>query len=398
MSQNYTPRYLFAGVERVYHDADAKTCLPEVLATYGYKRAFLISSRSLNRKTDFVANLVEALGETCVGLTDEVGEHAPMLDVIAAARKARDAGADVLVALGGGSVMDLCKLVQLCLTQNCYDKAQLLSLASQMAQDGKSFTYAGDGSRPEVAQIFLPTTMATAEWTPASTPVDEDTRQKPLYIMKGGAAETVIYDPDLLALTPDHLLFATAIRGLDHAINSRCAPVPHPMVSTLMDEAIALFVANLPRLKADKTDREAMNACCLATWYAGMGQLSVTHGFSHFMVHVLAPHCGIGHSELGGVLMLANSKWIEAEAQERLARVKSRLGREDDTFYAILLELLTTLELPRTLGDLGVTDTQIDEVMDHAFAHPLLAHNNLRALDNADQLREVMALASSLQE
>lgn len=398
MTDRYTPRYLFGGQERVYHDADAGTCLPEVMATFGYSRAFVISSRSLNRKTPFVADLVAKLGDSCVGLTDKVGEHAPMLDVIDAAIAARDAKADVLVAIGGGSVMDLCKLVQLCLTQDCFDKAGLLSMASQMANDGKSFTYAGSGKAPEIRQIFLPTTMATAEWTPASTPVDEDTRQKPLYIMKGGSPETIIYDPTLLALTPDRLLFSTAIRGLDHAINSRCAKVPHPLVSVLMEEAIALFIANLPRLKADKNDREAMNNCCLATWYAGMGQLSVTHGFSHFMVHVLAPHCNLGHSELAAVLMLANSKWIEREAAPRLDPVKARLGREGDSFYAILKELLATLELPMTLDDLGVTDQQIEEVVPHAFAHPLLVHNNLRPLESADQLHDVMMLARSLQE
>ena len=398
MAQAYTPRYLFAGQDRVYHDASSNSCLPEVMATYGYERAFIITSRSLNRKTDFVTNLVQSLGDQYAGLTDKIGEHAPMHNVIAAAKAARDANADVLVAIGGGSVMDLSKLVQLCLTENCFDKQQLLDLQSEMANDGKSFSYAGAGKQPVINQIFLPSTMATAEWTPASTPVDEDTKQKPLYIMKGGSPETIIYDPELLALTPDRLLFTTAIRGLDHAINTRCAPVPHPLTNILMEEAIALFIHNLPKIKANKADREAMNNCCLATWFAGMGQLSVTHGFSHFMVHVLAPHCDLGHSEVAAVMMLANAKWIEEEAADRLRPVKSRLGREDESFYSLLNELLETMELPRTLDDLGVADEQIEEVIPHALKHPLLAHNNLRPLDNAGQLREVMALARSVQE
>ena len=398
MTSNYTPRYLFGGHERVYHDADSITCLPDVMSNYGYKRAFIICSRSLKQKTDYIKNLVSSLGDHCVGVTDKVGEHAPMLNVVDAAIAARETKADVIVAIGGGSVMDLSKLVQLCLTEECYDKDSLLKLQSHMANDGKTFTYAGSGKQPAIKQIFLPTTMATAEWTPASTPVNEDTKQKPLYIVKEGSPETTIYDPELMALTPDHLLFATAVRGLDHALNTRCAPVPHPLTNVLMENAIALFIANLPKVKADKHDREAMNNCCLATWYAGMGQMSVTHGFSHFMVHVLAPHCDLGHSEVAAVLMLANAKWIEKEAADRHDPIKGLLSRKEDSFYSILMELLETLELPRTLDDLGVTEQQIEEVIPFALKHPLLAHNNLRPLDNADQLREVMALARTLQE
>lgn len=398
MKSDYTPRYLFGGHERVYHDANSMTCLPEVLDAYGYQRAFIICSRSLNTKTNFINNLVATLGDRCVGVTDKVGEHAPMHNVIDAALAAREVNADVLVAIGGGSVMDLSKLVQLCITEDCYDKGGLLAVQSHMEHDGKSFTYAGSGKIPTVKQIFLPTTMATAEWTPASTPVDEDTKQKPLFIVKGGSPETTLYDPELMALTPDYLLFSTAVRGLDHALNTRCAPVPHPLTNVLMEKAIALFIDNLPKIKANKNNREAMNNCCLATWYAGMGQMSVTHGFSHFMVHVLAPHCDKGHSELAAVLMLANSKWIEKEAADRHGPIKNLLGRENESFYHILSELLSVLELPRTLDNLGITDQQIEEVIPFALKHPLLAHNNLRPLDNPDQLREVMAIARTLQE
>lgn len=392
------PFYLFAGHERVYHDAESKRCLKTVMETYGYQRAFIICSRSLHTKTEFIKDLRKSLGDLCVGLTDKIGAHAPMNNVVDAAVAAKEANADVLVTIGGGSAMDLSKLVQLCITDDCFDKAELFAKQSTMTKDGKSFTYAGEGKAPAIQQIFIPTSLATAEWTPASTPVDEETKQKPLFIMKGGSPQAIIYDPELLALTPDHLLFTTAIRGLDHAINTRCAVKPHPLTNTLMDKAIALFIENLPKVKINKNDREAMNNCCLATWYAGMGQLSVTHGFSHFMVHVLAPHCDLEHSEVAAVLMLANAKWIEKEAADRQDPIKQSLNKSDQSFYRILSDLLTTLELPRTLDDLGVSDQQIEEIIPNALQHPLLAHNNLRPLDNSDQLWEVMNLARSLQE
>ncbi len=394
LAEQHEHHFRFAEYEDVFHNVDATKILPWYLEDKGFHRVFVVSSRSVNTKTDIVRKVEACLGEKFVGLTDRVGEHAPLLDVIAAAEAARDAQADLILGIGGGSVMDLCKVAQLCLTEDCYDKQELLGLQSRVKPDFSDII-PGAKTVPTIRQIYIPTTMATAEWTSGSTPVDEDTNLKARYRVVGGAPKAIIYDPDIVALTPEKLLMSTAIRGLDHAINTRCSARAHPIASVLAEQAIKLYVENLPRLKEDRQDREAMHLCQLATSYCGIGQMSAIHGFSHWMVHIVGPYASVGHSDVACILMLAQAKWLEGHAEEQHTAIKKLLGRLNEPFHEILAELLHKLDMPTTFADLGITDKQLDEMAPLALDHPLLTKFNLRPLETAKDVRQVLALAEA---
>ena len=376
--------------ERVFHKADANTALPKLMDLYGYERAFIVSSRTLNTKTDVIRNLEQVLGSKVVGLTDDVGAHAPVQNVLKAARAARDCACDVIVGIGGGSVMDLCKLIQLCITENAFDKEKLLSLQFEMGRTILDIQPASM-SPPAIRQIFIPTTMATAEWTSASTPKDEDTNLKARFLVHEGAPQAIIYDPKIMALTPVDLLLSTAIRGLDHAINSRCSTLPHPLVSLLAEHGAKLFIENLPRIKQNPHDLDAMHACQLATTYTGMGVMSVTHGFSHWSVHVIGPYADIGHSDAACVMMLAQAKWLEGYATEQHRSILRLLGREDETLYEVLKSLLDTLDLPSSLKDIGLSRAQADELAPLIFEHPWTPAFNLREISSVENVKEILS-------
>ncbi len=392
--ENREYQFRFAGYEDVFHNVNATKILPRYLDDKDYRRVFIVASRSINTKTDIIRRLEACLGDKFVGLTDQVGEHAPLNDVIEAAKAASEADADVILGVGGGSVMDLCKVVQLCLAENCFDKQALLRFQSRIKPDFSEII-PGSKRQPTVRQIFIPTTMATAEWTAGSTPMDEDTHLKARYRVVLGAPRAIMYDPDIVARTPEKLLLSTAVRGLDHAINTRCAVLPHPMASTLAENAIKLFIENLPRLKKDRTDREAMHLCQLATSFCGMGQMTAVHGFSHWMVHIVGPYASVGHSNVACILMLAQAKWLDGYAEEQHSAIKRLLGRPDEPFHEILAELLRELEMPTSFPELGITSEQLDEMAPLALNHPLLAKFNLRSLETAEDVREVLALAET---
>src|SRR5690606_5657167 len=103
---------------------------------------------------------------------------------------------------------------------------------------------------------------------------------------------------------------------------------PHPFASLLAEKAIQLYVENLPRLH-DSADTEAFTNVQLATWYTGMGQMSVPHGFSHWMVHVVGPLAGVPHSDAACVLMLAQARWLEEYATEQHRRILGLLNRTE---------------------------------------------------------------------
>ncbi|BDB28348.1 hypothetical protein CTP10_R57590 [Cupriavidus sp. P-10] len=259
-------RYRFTGHERVFHNVSAIDALPDVLALFGYRRVFVVCSRSIRTKTTWIDRLQARLGELIVGLTDEVGEHSPLSNVLKAARQVREARADVIVSVGGGSVMDMCKAMQLCISENACDRESLLRLQFVLSADGTEMLTTSHAPAA-IRQIAIPTTLATSEWTPVSTPVDDQTRLKARFVVPDGSPQAILYDPALLRQTPVRLLWSTGVRGLDHAINTACSSSPHPFASLLAEQAIALYLRHLPQL-ADASAPEALAAftqCPLAT-------------------------------------------------------------------------------------------------------------------------------------
>ena len=389
-----THRYIFPdGIERVLHDVTASEALPALIDGLNHRRVFIVCSRTIRRETDIVIRIQAALGDRVVGLSDKVGEHSPIGNVLLAAASVRDAGADALVTIGGGSVLDFGKFIQLAVSEHAFDREALLRFPWKMSADGTEFLSTSSAS-PALRQIAVPTTLATAEWTSAGTPIDETTRQKARLAIPRGVPQAIVYDPDILGQTPRRLLMSTGIRGLDHAINTLCAQAPNPFTSLLAEKAIALFVENLPRIYSDRGDRQALSNCQFATWCCGMGQMSMSalHGFSHFMVHVIAPYASIAHSDAACVMMLAQARWIEEGGGGHHDGIKHLLAIGNESFADVLEKLLEQLDLPTTLTELGIIDDHLDEVAALAAAHPLVTKYNIRPVNTAIDIRYILNL------
>ena len=387
---NLPIRFRFAGTEDVLHDVKAAEVVPKLVDEKGYKRVFIISSRTLNRTTDVVRNLEKCLGDRFIGITDKVGEHSPLNNVIEAAKTIKAANADVLLAIGGGSVIDFTRFVQLCLTEDVYDKESLIAIQAKI---DKSFNFHFSSRKtPTLRYICIPTTMSTAEWTLGGTPVVEETKLKIFLIFKHAGPEVIIYDPEVMLHTPLSLLLKTAIRGLDHAINTRVALRPNPMADPMTDKAIQLFVENLPLLYQNPTNLEVIKNCQMATALSGMSQMQAIHGFSHWMVHIIGPYAGVGHSEAACVCMLAQAKWLEGYVDEQYNSIKKLLGREGESFHEILEDLLQKINMPTRFSDINVSSDLLDEMAPMAMDHPLLTHFNIRPIDTPEKVRQVLSL------
>lgn len=370
------------GVEEVRFHADAYRDVAALVEQFGYQRPFVFSSRTLNRTTDVVDRIAESLGTRLVGRSDRVGEHAPVSNVIAAIAEVRQAHADVLVCIGGGSVMDFGKFVQLGVTEGVRTREDLRALRVDQARDLNQ--------RPELRQITIPTTFSLSEWTPAGTPVDDVTGKKITLRIPDGVGRAIVYDPDVVRHTPVKLALVTAIRGLDHSINTVCSAAPNELCTVLALQAITHFHTAIPLLAQGKADI-ALPMLQRASWLGGVCQMSVPHGFSHFMVHVLAPWAHIGHSETACVMMLAQARWLRGHDDPRLADVAAAMGRPGEALDVILYDLLREIGLPTSLREIGVDPTQIHEVVPLALAHPYVTLHNLRPITTADDVLAVLA-------
>jgi alcohol dehydrogenase class IV len=374
--------YFPDGAEEVRFGADATRDVAELCEKFGYQRPFVFSSRTLNRTTDVVDRIAASLGANLVGRSDRVGEHAPVSNVIAAISEVQEADADVLVCIGGGSVMDFGKFVQLGVTEGVRTREELRALTVDQAPQLNT--------RPDLRQITIPTTFSLSEWTPAGTPVDDVTGKKITFRIPEGVGRAIVYDPDVVRHTPVRLALVTAIRGLDHSINTLCSAAPNELCSVLALQAITQFHTAIPLLAQGQVD-VALPMLQRASWLGGVCQMSVPHGFSHFMVHVLAPWAHIGHSETACVMMLAQARWLRGHDDPRLADAAAAMGRPGEPLDVILYDLLREVGLPTSLREIGIDPTQLDGVVPLALAHPYVTLHNLLPITTADDVLAVLA-------
>ncbi len=377
-----TQRFFFPhGAEEVRFGARAERDVPELVEQFSYRRPFIFSSRTLNRTTNAIDNLAASLDGKLVGRSDRIGEHAPTTNVLKAISEVREAGADVLICVGGGSVMDFGKFVQLGVTEDVRTREDLRALRFELSP--------ALNPRPKVRQIALPTTFSLSEWTPAGTPVDDVTGKKIVLKIPEGVGRAIVYDPELVRHTPQRLALVTAIRGLDHSINTVLSAAPIDLCTVLALEAIKHFYTAIRALARGDAD-QAFPLLQRASWLGGSGQMSVPHGFSHFMVHVFAPWANIGHSETACVMMLAQARWLHGFNNPRLASVTAAMGRPDDELDEILADLLLECGLPTSLAEIGVDPSRVPEVIPLALEHPNVTRNNMRPITTAEDIFTVL--------
>src|SRR6266852_6075073 len=126
-----TGSYSFVPLEKTIWGTPAVEALPREIEARGATRVFVVASGTLSRKTEIIDQVARALGKRYAGRFDECREHAPLESVIACLDASRRASPDLIVTIGGGSVIDTAKIVQLGLTNNVRTIDELLALANK---------------------------------------------------------------------------------------------------------------------------------------------------------------------------------------------------------------------------------------------------------------------------
>src|SRR5882757_3955614 len=161
---------VFSRMEEVLFGKPAAETVAELVKRHQAERVFLMVSGTLNRDTDEIEKLRRALGNHCVGTFDRMPPHTPRSAVIAAAEQAREAKADLIVTLGGGSITDGAKAVQLCLAND---------IRTPEAMDRIKAPH--EVKPPQVRQISIPTTLSAGEFSHISGVTNEATKTKEMF-------------------------------------------------------------------------------------------------------------------------------------------------------------------------------------------------------------------------
>ena len=228
-------RVVFGAMDEVVFGRPAAEAVVEQLDRLGAQRAFLMVSGTLNRETDEIERIRDVLGGRCAGIFDAMPAHTPRAAVIAATEQARAAKADLIVTIGGGSITDGAKAVQLCLANDVTtsDGIDAIRTRGGVSPEMKA---------PRVRQISVPTTIAGGEFSSIAGVTNEAKRQKEMLRHPLLMPRATILDPELSVHTPDWLFLSTEIRAVDHCVEGICSREAHPYGDA---QAIHLFDYNL---------------------------------------------------------------------------------------------------------------------------------------------------------
>jgi maleylacetate reductase len=386
-----TGTYRYPPMERVTYGRPFAEVLAEEVERLGARAAFLMAGGTLSRETDVVRQAQQALGARLVGVWTRMGAHSPRTDVVAAANAAREAKADLIVTLGGGSVTDGAKMVGFCLGNDVTDPAQLDGFAARMGPDGKLVRPPAKPS--PLRAIAIPTTLSAGEFSATAGCTDTARQVKQSYAHPTMMPRIVILDPAVTVHTPEWLFLSTGIRAVDHAIEDLCSTNPQPFSDGASLHALRLLARGLPAVRENPVDLAARLDCQLGAWMSMVGsQAGVVKGASHGIGHVLGGTAGVPHGYTSCIMLPHVLRFNAPVNAARQALVSEALGRPGVPAADAVAELVARLGLPRRLRDVGVPAELLDRIAAESM-HDRYIPANSRPIASATVVRHLLDLA-----
>ena len=380
-------RVVFGAMDGVIFGTPAAEAIVEQVGRLGARRAFLMVSGTLNRETPEIEKIRTALGPRCAGTFDAMPPHTPRHAVIAAAEQARAADADLIVTVGGGSITDGAKAVQLCLANNVRTVEGIDTIRANRG-------VAPVMTAPSVRQISVPTTIAGGEFSAIAGVTNEASKVKEMLRHELVMPRAAILDPAVTVHTPQWLWLSTGIRAVDHCVEGLCSREAHPYADAQALKGLSMLAQALPRVKADAGDLDARMDCQIGTWLS-MGPLSsgVPMGASHGIGYVLGAVFGVPHGYTSCVMLPSVMRWNKQDNAERQAMVSAAMGQPGKDAADVLDGFIRGLGMPRSLQDVGVGPEHFDRIAELAMATPWIPRNP-RRIDNPAQVCEILVLAA----
>jgi maleylacetate reductase len=384
---NGTHRYLLQ--ERVVYGKPAAEAVAAEVAALDIDRAFVTSTRSLSGEAGLATRIAAALGPRCAGIYSSVAAHSPRECVIEGAAQARAAGVRLLIAVGGGSVVDATKAMLLCLWHDITKPEELEPYrrgGPKAERLDPSRRPAGQGNA--IRMLAVPTTFSAAEFTGGAGITHVGRRSKEGYDHPLFVPQTVILDPSATLGTPLELLLSTGVKALDHAVERLCAPETNPYSDATGAEAIQLLVRALPAIKARPDELAARLDGQFGMWLSITGAArGIGVGASHAIGHTLGGTYGVPHGITSCVTLPAVLRWNAPANAERQRRISALMGSPDRDAAELVLALVAGLGLPTRLRDIGIRREDFAAIAEHTMTDRAAAGNPPRSRARATSSR-----------
>ena len=356
--------------ETSYFGKGAREELAGEIQKRGFKKVFLVSDKSLV-EAGVTAKVEEVLNKANVpyDLYDEIKPNPTIKNVTDGVEACKNSGADLIVAVGGGSSIDTAKGISIVMTNP--DRADI-----------KSLNGASDTANRGMPVIALPTTAGTAaEVTINYVITDEDAEVKMVCVDPNDIPILAIIDSELMGSMPKSLAAATGMDALTHAVEGYITKAHNEMSDMFHMKAIQMIFKYLPAAVNEKNE-EAIEMMGMAQYIAGMGFSNVGLGIVHSMAHQLGavydtPH-GIANAMLLPTVMRFNGE--DPATAQRFREILMNIGRPDaehlndqdviNTFVWMISELSKTVGIDTKITDYGAKEEDFEMLAEKAMNDP----------------------------
>lgn len=352
--------------------------IPEILKSEGSESVFLVSDHGLESigVVDRVAGIIESAGITCTRYLDVLPN--PTVEIVeSAAELFEQSGASSIVALGGGSPIDVAKAIGVLATFG-----------------GKITDYEGADKVPGriLPLLAIPTTAGTGSEATASAVITDKQRNYKFSVISYNILPThAILDPELIMTAPAGVAAACGVDAFIHAMEAYVSRQASPFTDAMAEKAMELIGGNLRRFVADRSNPDAACAMMVGSNLAGIAFAWARLGNIHALSHPVSAYFGVAHGVANAILMPYVVEFNALADTGRYEKIYSyiRKGRgpidsfEPEMLVEALRELNRDLNIPEHLSDVGVTDEYFDAMADDAM-HTVNVIANPRATTHKD--------------
>ncbi|HTY21483.1 MAG TPA: iron-containing alcohol dehydrogenase [Desulfomonilaceae bacterium] len=374
----FEPFFSWVNRPRVMYKAGVREELGFEMEKLGGKKVVLYTDKGLIQAgvVDMVIEAIKASSLELVGVYDKIVQDARLDLINEGAAFYRKCGADCMVVVGGGSVMDTAKAVNILIGGGLDD-------FSPLAEQVGLF----DGAKPLPPHIAFPTTAGTgAEVTFAMVVLNDVDKVKVACAHPFCNADIAMLDPELTVKLPPKITAFTAMDAMTHAIEAITTSSANPISDALGLHAVRIITKYLPEVMKDPENVEARGYLLIASNMAGMSFINAFTGGVHATAHALGALYGIPHGLANSIMLPHLMAYNLEEKPDRFVLVADAMGvnvegmTPDQAAKAAVRavkDLQKSIGLTQTLKDFGVPEGRdaLQPLIDLAMGDSQLPYN-----------------------
>ena len=354
--------------ETSYFGRGSRVELANEIKTRGFNKVLVVTDKTLYEcgVTGKVTSILDEAG-VAYNVYSDVKPNPTVANVQNGVERCKEVGADLIVAVGGGSAIDTAKGISIIMTNpDRYDVVSLNGLSNTLNKG--------------MPLIALPTTHGTAaEVTINYVITDEERKIKMVCVDPHDIPIVAIIDSELMESLPTMTAAATGLDALTHAVEGYITKAHNTMSDMFHLRAIELIFENLEKAVNEK-DPVAIENMAMAQYMAGMGFSNVGLGIVHSMAHQLGAVYDTPHGIANAILLPTVMRFNGEVCPERFRDILSHLGRYDaytlsnedviNTFVWMIQELSRKCGVTITVKDTGCKEEDLEMLAEKAMEDP----------------------------